>query len=424
VKSADPCARGSVPTSEEILRIVLLSRPPHVLVLEVLEGLLDVLLLALERRAGGAQLGDDVLLDLRELAVAVVLLVLRVSRAHLVERDLAHACSDALRERHLLEGALLAVHRLRHLLLRLEQRLDGALPEEERLDHVVLAHFLAAALDHEDGLAIGRQDDVDVALVALRLAGVGDELPVDPAHADARELEREGNVADRHGERSAGEREHVGVVGGVCREHRGDHLRVVLVALGEERPQRAVDEPRDQRLPLGEPAFAPEEAPGNAPGSGESLLVIDGEGKKVEARLRLLRGDRGHQHHAVAAADDDRSVRLLRHPAGLERDALAPDFRGDGNRFCHVQRPFARAPPTLRSASSMGVGSGDRWILIAGANRVRCSDEGPSRLPGTTRLSKTAEGHLPMPLVKDFSYLRIPRPSMSLRYRVVSLDLR
>src|SRR5260221_13505219 len=44
-----------------------------------------------------------------------------------------------------------------------------------------------------------------------------------------------------------------------------------------------------------------------------------------------------------------------------------------------VQRPFARAPwPGFRFAfDCQGLDPGTVWILIAAANRVRCSDEGP-----------------------------------------------
>src|SRR5919201_1298382 len=75
--------------------------------------------------------------------------------------------------------------------------------------------------------------------------------------------------------------------------------------------------------------------------------------------------------------------------------------------MCNV---LSREPCPRRALRRLcGVGSGEPLDPDRRSeNRVRCSDEGPAGLPGTT------------PVVQK-PYLRIPRPSMSLRYRVVSL---
>ena len=65
------------------------------------------------------------------------------------------------------------------------------------------------------------------------------------------------------------------------RENGDDDLRVVLVAFGEERADRPVDQARDQRLALGRPALALEIAAGNAAGREGLLLVVDGEREEV-----------------------------------------------------------------------------------------------------------------------------------------------
>src|SRR4051812_13219991 len=87
----------------------------------------------------------------------------------------------------------------------------------------------------------------------------------------------------RQGEcrRSADHGEHIRLVLEIVREDGDDHLRVVAVARGEERTNRPVDQPRDQRLALGRAALALEIAAGNAAGGKRLLLVIDGEREKV-----------------------------------------------------------------------------------------------------------------------------------------------
>jgi hypothetical protein len=49
-------------------------------------------------------------------------------------------------------------------------------------------------------------------------------------------------------------------------QHGDDDLRLVLVAIGEQRADRPVDQARGQRLELGRAAFALEEAAGDLAG--------------------------------------------------------------------------------------------------------------------------------------------------------------
>jgi hypothetical protein len=62
------------------------------------------------------------------------------------------------------------------------------------------------------------------------------------------------------GRRGAGDGEHVGVVVGVGRHDHPDDLRLVAPAGGEERPDRAVDQPAGEHFLFGRLALALEEA--------------------------------------------------------------------------------------------------------------------------------------------------------------------
>ena len=118
-------------------------------------------------------------------------------------------------------------------------------------------------------------------------------------------------------------RDDVGVVLEVMRQHRADDLRLVAEAVGEERPDRAVDQARDQRLLLARPALALEEAAGNLARRERLFLVVDGQREEIDARARRLVRDRRAQHHRVAVRRQHGAVGLARDAPGLE-DELAP----------------------------------------------------------------------------------------------------
>jgi len=72
------------------------------------------------------------------------------------------------------------------------------------------------------------------------------------------------------------------------RQRGDDDLRIAAPAVGEQRPDRPVDQPRGQRLLLGRTTFALEIAAGDAACSVEFFLIIDGERQEVDAFLGCL----------------------------------------------------------------------------------------------------------------------------------------
>src|SRR5207245_7988284 len=99
-----------------------------------------------------------------------------------------------------------------------------------------------------------------------------------------------------------------------------------------ERPDGAVGHARGQDRPLGGTAFALEKAARNLPGGVHALLDIDGEREEVRAFARLRPALGRAEDNGLARADDDCAVGLLRELARLERDFLAADLDGHGNR--------------------------------------------------------------------------------------------
>src|SRR5262249_5962102 len=139
-------------------------------------------------------------------------------------------------------------------------------------------------------------------------------------------------------------------------------------AIGEQWPDRAVDQARDQSLALGGPAFALEVSAGNAAGRIELLEVVASQRQKVDAFLRLLGSDHGREQLAFAVGSNDGARGLQRNLAGL-LDEAAPSpvefnsvnikhldglswFRGSGESHEQDGKTLPRAKPRFASASS------------------------------------------------------------------------
>ena len=210
----------------------------HVVVLEVLDEALDgplggeVLLAHLLGKLGG-----DRTLGVAERLVALLLLGDGVGGLDGLEGELAHALLEVLVRGREHEGALGLAVRCAHLFLRLDFGLDRLVGKEERLDHVGLGDLLGAALDHHDRVLGGGDDEVEIGGRALLGGRVGDELAVDAPNAHAGDRSVEGDVRQVQRRGGRGDRVDVGLVDVICGDHRGDNLRLVEEALGEQRPQ-------------------------------------------------------------------------------------------------------------------------------------------------------------------------------------------
>ena len=288
--------------------------------------LLQVVEDALDRRLAGGQLlgqvGDDLLLEPRHRTVVFDLALdahgraeRRVARALHVCRELLVDLDDRLRQ-------LLAAGVLGEGVDQVADLVDGGLCGFEGLHHLVFRHLGGAGFDHHDAVLAARDDDVEAAHLALRPGRVDDVLSLDQADADARDGLLEGHL--RQGERGggAGQRQHVTVVVGIGRNHRGDDLRLVGPAGREQRPHRAVDHAAGQRFFFSRLAFALEEAAGDAARGIGVLAIVDREGQKVDALAGTRRVARRDEHHGVAQPDDDGAVGLLGQPPGLDGQGL------------------------------------------------------------------------------------------------------
>src|ERR1700686_4923932 len=92
--------------------------------------------------------------------------------------------------------------------------------------------------------------------------------------------------------------------------------------LWKERPQRAVRQPGRNDRRLARASLTAHERAGDLARRVELLLVVAREREPVDSLARLLRHHRGAQDDRVALPQDYSAVRLLGHPAGLDRKPL------------------------------------------------------------------------------------------------------
>ncbi len=240
----------------------------------------------------------------------------RIGRAHVLLDQSEHF----LLERGVV-GDLMVARLLRRLLGELDDgvdhRLEMAMAEHHGAEHDVLGKLLGFRFDHQHRVLRAGDDEVELALRHLVEHRVEHVFVVDEADARRADRAHEGRARERQRRRGRDHRQDVGIVLEIVRQRRHDHLGLVAPAFGEQRPHRAVDQPRDQRLFLGRAAFALEIAAGNAARGVELLLVVDGERQKIDAFPRLLGGDDGRQHFRFAVGGDDGAVGLARDLAGL-----------------------------------------------------------------------------------------------------------
>ena len=202
----------------------------------------------------------------------------------------------------------------------------------ERLEKAVLVHLVRSGLDHRQALAGADDDQVEVCLLRLLQRRVDDELALDDRHPDGADRAEERQRRDGQRRRDGVDAEDVVRRDHVGREDRGDALHLVAVALRPERPDRAVGHARGEDRPLSGASLALEKAARDLPGGVHALLDVDREREEVRAFARLRPALRRAEDDGVAGADDDCAVGLLRDLPRLERDLLAADLDGHGNR--------------------------------------------------------------------------------------------
>lgn len=137
---------------------------------------------------------------------------------------------------------------------------------------------LAEPFNHDHLVLRPGKHQVKLAVFTLGIGRVDDELAVNAAHADGAHGFGKGEVGNDAGGGSAVDAQNVRFIFTVGGKQKGDHLRIIEVALGEHRAQGAVRHAARQDFLFRGAAFTLEVTAGeHARGSG-LFLVFHGPG--------------------------------------------------------------------------------------------------------------------------------------------------
>ena len=198
--------------------------------------------------------------------------------------------------------------------------------EHDGAEHQILAEFLGFGLDHQHGVGGAGDDQVELGFLHLVDMRVEHVFAVDVADAGAADRAHEGDAGQRQGRRGGDDRQDVRIVFEVVLDDGDDDLRVVLVAIGEERADRAVDQAGNQRFLFARTAFALEIAARDLAGGVGLFLVVDGQREEIEAGLRLLHRNDGGENLGFAVGGEHRAVSLAGDLAGFQDERTTAPF--------------------------------------------------------------------------------------------------
>ena len=206
---------------------------------------------------------------------------------------------------------------------RLDHRLEMAMAEHHGAEHDVFVELLGFRFHHQHGVGGAGDNQVELGFDHLVERGIEHVFVIGEADAGCanRALERRAGNRQRGG--SGDQRQNVGIVFHVMRQHGDDDLGLVAPAVDEQRADRAVDQAGNQRFLFGRAAFALEIAAGNAARGIGLLLVVDGQRQEVDAFARILRGHHGGEHDGLAIGRQYGAVGLTGDLAGFKLEGTA-----------------------------------------------------------------------------------------------------
>ncbi len=219
-----------------------------------------------------------------------------------------------------------------HFLLNLNQRLNGFVPEDERLDHILFADLFGAGLNHQNGVGSTRNAQIQVGIFNFLISRVGNELPVDTADADSAHRPVPRNIGNHQGGGSrvdGDDIKRIDVIGGKAVEN---DLNLVAHVLIEQRAQRTVNQAGGQNDITRGTSFTAEERTRDAPAGVHAFFILNGEGEEILPLFRLrAHGSRG-ENDRITDSHGDGTARLTGEHTAFKGDGLAVNF---GNKlFC------------------------------------------------------------------------------------------
>src|SRR4029078_9962387 len=148
--------------------------------------------------------------------------------------------------------------------------------------------------------------------------GIEHILVIDEAHAGRADRHNEGRAGQ--GERRGGcdHGDDVGIVLHVVRKYGDSDLGIAAPAFGEQRPDRAVNQPGGQSVLFSRAALALKVATRNTASRVIFFGVVDSEREEIDSFLRLLGCHHGGEHGGLAVGGEHGAVGLARYTACLK----------------------------------------------------------------------------------------------------------
>ena len=201
--------------------------------------------------------------------------------------------------------------------------LDLLMGELDGVDDVFFRDLASTRFNHHDSVRRADDHDVDLALFALRVGRVDEEIAFDQTDAHGADWPVEGDIGERERTACAINSEHIRVVLFIGRVDEGNDLGLVAEGLREERADGAIDLPAGQDFLFGGTAFTLDEAARDAASGVREFAVLDREREEVNAFFRI-RGGYGRGQDGVVAGSGKRGAGgLLGHASSLKLDLLA-----------------------------------------------------------------------------------------------------
>ena len=189
-------------------------------------------------------------------------------------------------------------------------------------------------------------DQVEIAFLQRVVGGKRHELAANRAQADRadRPLERQRREAQRG--RGPVHRQHVAVVLPVAGHHERLNLHLVAEAVGKQRPDGPVHQPRREGFLDRGPAFAFEETPGKLARRGDPLAIVASQGEEIARPRRAGHGCR--QDDRLAILHQATPGRLFRQLTCFDRKNRCSNLTFNSN-FQVFPYPFDMAAEQLEN---------------------------------------------------------------------------
>ena len=315
------------------------ARPDDVL-LDLLEGVGELHLIA-RGRLRRDQLGHGLRLRLADLVIAVLLTgnlerLLEVALAKLLDLGLELVLRLGQIPRLFRRGLGQAYDCV-------DNRLVAFLAEDHRAEHNFFGKLLGLRFDHQHRVARAGHDKVQLSIDHLVDGRVEDVLALRVTDPRCRDRPKERQAGKRQRRRRGNHRHDVGIVLHVVGEHGDDDLRLILEARREKRPDRAVDQPGNQRLVLAWAAFALEVAAGDLARRVSLFLIVDGEGEEILGWIGIAVRHHCGKDRGFAIFREHRRIGLAGDAPRLKRKCAAAPFDFFPVYFEHFVIPTASA---------------------------------------------------------------------------------